>query len=90
MDIIRRLATGQARGERQLSLVNELLSFRAVYFTYVDIPGPPGSQTVVYGLTKLPFSSYRNLRTRLISVGFVFEVDRDYGSVTMKFPEANL
>ena len=88
MDMIRRLATSQARGERQLSFVNELLSFRRVTITQYQIPGQYGNKTVRYGLSKLPNASFRNLRSRLISVGFVLDRDWDTMTVRMTFPEA--
>lgn len=88
--MIRRLATSQARGERQLSFVNELLSFKRVAITYYQIPGHPyGRGTVRYGVSKLPTASFKNLRSRLISVGFVIDRDWDAMTVRMTFPEAN-
>lgn len=90
MDIIRRLAVSQARGERQLSLVNELLSFREVDVSYVQIPGIYGSRSPVFGLTRLPSQSLRNLRKRLTSVGFVVKIDWEESTIRMYFPEARL
>lgn len=90
MDLIRRLAVSQTRGERQLSLVNELLSFREVDVSYVQIPGIYGSMSPVFGTTRLPYASLRNLRKRLISVGFVIKIDLEEDTIRMYFPEANL
>lgn len=88
MDLIRRLATSQARGERQLSLVNELVSYKDTPIFPLVIPVYGGTTTHVYGRTHLPGSSWRNLRKRLVSVGFIFIVDRENMTVTMSFPEA--
>lgn len=89
MDIIRRLATSQARGDRQLSFVNELLVFRPVGYRIIKVPGKFGTSTAIYGLSQLSHASWVNLRKRLLSVGFVIEHNHETMSVRMAFPEAN-
>lgn len=86
-DLVRRLAVSQARGFRQASFVNELLTFRPVSFELVSFPGPRGSVSVVLGRSKLSWRSWVNLRRRLVSVGFVVVTDQKTESVTLFFPE---
>ena len=90
MDLLRRLATSQARGERQLSLVNELLSFYPVPTYYYEVPGLYGSKSVLFGKSRLPIKSWKNLRKRLVTVGFVVERDFQAETVTLHFPEMNI
>jgi hypothetical protein len=87
--VIRRLATSQARGERQLSFVNELLTFDPVPFKFQQIPGIHAEE-IRYGHTSLPGQSWRNLRKRLISVGFTIERDWKTQTITMHFPEMRI
>lgn len=86
-DIVRRLATSQARGERQLSFVNELLSFNPVSYRFFQIPGGYGeiAKTPRYGLSMLEHRSWKNLRKRLVSVGFVIDYDRNAQTVCLYF-----
>jgi hypothetical protein len=86
-DLIRRLATSQARGHRQASFVNELLTFRPVSFEVVPVPGPNGSATALLGRSRLSWKSWVNLRRRLVAVGFVVVLDQVTKSVTLFFPE---
>ena len=88
--MIRRLATSQARGERQLSFVNELLSFDPVPFRYYEIPGMFGAKAILYGYTSLPGKSLVNLLKRLVSVGFVIERDWEPQTVSLHFPEMRI
>ena len=88
--VIRRLATSQARGTRQLSLVNELLTFDAVSVQADRIPQWRNGQqltAVSYGETRLGHSSFLPLRNRLIEAGFILVVNRERTQVTMTFPE---
>jgi len=93
-ELTARLARQCARGWRQASLVNELLA-GPVATELVPVPSKPTQVTRVYGRTRLPSSSYRNLRARLAAAGFTFAIDREtrpperFGRnyhVTMTFP----
>lgn len=87
-DLIRRLATSQARGERQLSLVNELLTFRPVPYYRLRVPTMYGpAEMTRYGKSALEYRSWKNLRKRLVSVGFVVETSRGSQTVRLHFPE---
>lgn len=86
-DLVRRLATSQARGHRQGSFVNELLTFRPVPFEIFSVPGPGGAVSVLLGRSKLSWQSWVNLRRRLVSVGFVIVLSKEASSVAMFFPE---
>lgn len=93
--LMRRLAASQARGPRQMSLVNELLSFQEVPVRLVYPPGVHNG-TLLYGASDLPGASWRNLKKRLISVGFVLKPvpDPQYpafcSGVRMLYPELGL
>lgn len=89
MDIIRRLATSQARGDRQLSFINELLPGDPVIYSYYNIPGVFNGVTTLYGNSKLSHASWKNLKKRLIQVGFVVDDNRDAMIVQLHFPEAD-
>lgn len=82
----RRLALSQARGWRQESLVNELLTGKVVPAGPKGGYVRPGHKWIEVGETGADYGSFRALRARLISVGFVIK-----GSVaegfTMTFPE---
>lgn len=82
----RRLALSQARGWRQESLVNELLTGNVV--PVHPKPGyvKSGHQWVVVGETGAEYASFRALRARLVSVGFVIKGSPQEG-FTMTFPE---
>ena len=90
-DLVRRLATSQARGERQLQFINELLSFHPVGYRFFPIPGMYRNhgyaQTPRYGISRLEHQSWINLRKRLRQVGFVIETDREAQTVQLHFPE---
>lgn len=93
MDIVRRLATSQARGVNQLSFINELLTGDPVHIRWVTIPTYGDPQTIKYGLTGLASSSWRSVKARLVSVGFVVEEDRTSPKnmfVRLHFPEQTL
>lgn len=85
MDIIRRLASSQARGHRQQSFVNELLSFREV--PYRRYSPTVHVETLVFGESRLSYQSWRSLRARMVSVGFVVVDDKDTCTVRISFPE---
>ena len=90
LSIIRRLATSQARGTRQLSLVNELLTFDAVSIQVDRIPQWRNGQqltAVSYGESRLGHSSYVPLKRRLTEVGFILVANKERTQVTMAFPE---
>lgn len=87
-DLVRRLATGQARGHRQGSFINELLTFRPVLFEIFSVPGTTGATSVLLGRSALSWQSWTNLRRRLVSVGFVIVLSKEASSVTMFFPES--
>lgn len=78
-----------------MSLVNELLSFQEVP---VRVVYPPGihNGTLLYGASDLPGASWRNLKKRLISVGFVLKPVTDPHNpawstgVRMLYPELGL
>lgn len=89
MNIVRRLATSQARGDRQLSFINELLSGNPIIYSFYDIPGKPNGRTVHYGISQLSHASWRNLKKRLIQVGFVINENREAQTVQLHFPEMN-
>lgn len=80
-ELVARLARACARGWRQEQLVTELLT------GHVDILC--NHFGVEYGKAKVGPQSYRNLRNRLISVGFVFEKSykNKWMGVIMSFPE---
>ena len=87
---IRRLATSQARGTRQLSLVNDLLTFDAVSIQVDRIPQWRNGQqltAVNYGESRLRHSSYAPLKRRLTEVGFILVANKERTQVTMAFPE---
>ena len=89
--VIRRLATSQARGTRQLSLVNELLTFQPVPSPLEQYPvaGGRGAKgySRSYGESRLGHSSYVPLKRRLTEVGFILVANRERTQVTMTFPE---
>lgn len=85
MDIIRRLACSQARGHRQQSFINELLTFEEVAFT--RFTPLYNVDTVLYGESRLSHASWRMLRARLASVGFVITDNPDSMTVKISFPE---
>ena len=88
--VIRQLATSQARGTRQLSLVNELLAFVTVPINLDPIPQWRNGQqltTVTYGDSRLRHSSYAPLKRRLTEVGFILVANKERTQVTMAFPE---
>ena len=91
LSIIRRLATSQARGTRQLSLVNELLTFQPVPSPLEQYPvaGGRGAKGYSrnYGDSQLRHSSYVPLRRRLTEVGFILVANKGRTQVTMAFPE---
>jgi len=69
-DLLAATARACARGDKQLSYVNELLSFDWVPVNLYYYPGavyPAHS----YGVTQLPHSSAKSLWKRLMSAGFV-------------------
>lgn len=89
--VIRRLATSQARGTRQLSLVNELLTFQPVPSPLEQYPvaGGRGARGIArtYGDSRLRHSSYVPLKRRLTEVGFILVANEERTQVTMAFPE---
>lgn len=82
--MIERLARSQARGERQMQYVSELLSRKPVHYTYKEVPGKVVKR---YGYAELSTTSYVNLRKRLREVGFAFKTDTERMTVEMFFPE---
>ena len=93
-DIERRLALAVCRGDRQVSIVNELLagpvyvySARYSRSSYAR----QGDMWPVVGRTQIGWSSFKSLKSRLLMVGFVFEEGRDpvtgHDKFTMIFPE---
>lgn len=87
-DIIRRLATSQARGTNQLSFVNELINMSEVPYYWYTVPTYQRYQTRLYGITRLDHSSWKNLKARLVSVGFVIKDDKENMTISLIFPEA--
>lgn len=79
-----RLARACSRGTTQASLVNELL---AGTVTIRDTAIAPDRSWIYVGKSGLCWKSFKNLRARLVGVGFVLEVDRVRQTVTMHFPE---
>jgi len=77
-DVIARLARACARGERQLAFVNELLADEA-YVKLVPIPvywgGRHQAEGTSYGNSGMGGESWRSLRKRLISNGFIIKGD---------------
>lgn len=83
-DIKRRLALACCRGNSQRSFVNEaLVGPVKIYHEHYS------RDVLKVGKASLGWQSFRNLRERLIRVGFVFEVDK-YETITMTFPEETL
>lgn len=83
----RRLALSQARGWRQESLVNELLTGKPVPAHVRDGHIRPGYKSwIEVGDTKAAWASFRALRARLVAVGFVIKGSVTEG-FTMTFPE---
>lgn len=83
MSLVRRLAGSCARGWRQRGLVNEILVSPApIKYKYLG-----GKEFVLYGDSEVQGSSYRNLRRRLVAVGFVLHQDPHACTLTMTFPE---
>lgn len=81
MATVQELARTQAKGPRQLELVDELLTFDLVPINYPVVPRPSergGGQQIVttYGKCSLPAASYQPLKKRLIDAGFVIERKR--------------
>ena len=81
MSTVQDLARAQAKGPRQLELVDELLTFDLVPINYPVVPRPTergGGQQIVttYGKCSLPAASYKPLKKRLIDAGFVIERKR--------------
>ena len=81
MATVQELARAQAKGPRQLELVDELLTFDLVPINYPVVPRPTergGGQQIVttYGKCSLPAASYKPLKKRLIDAGFVIERKR--------------
>ncbi len=87
--VLVRFLQSTARGVNQLSLINEFVEKGWTIPVYtVTIPVNGGQSATVYGDTKLPSSSYRNLRKRLITAGFRTKRSDDNTSVTL-FPGLN-
>lgn len=91
--IERRLAIACCRGERQMGVVNELLA-GPVLVTDKSLSRMPGGPWWVVGTTKCEWNSFKALKKRLVSVGFVFEETRsdknwrlNYMEIKMTFPE---
>ena len=81
MTSVQDLARAQAKGHRQMALVDELLSFDIVSINQEVVPRPSergGGQQIVttYGKCSLPAASYKPLKKRLIDAGFVIERKR--------------
>ncbi len=70
-DVIARLARACAHGHRQLEFVNELLADEG-YMKMVQIPTVYGLGAQ-YGDARLGGNSFRNLKKRLISNGFMIK-----------------
>lgn len=89
--IVRRLATSQARGVRQLGLVNELMTFEPVTTRLEQYPVPGGQGAISYGRSygqsRLQHASYLPLRRRLTEVGFILVASKDRSQVSLSFPE---
>ena len=84
-DLVRRLATSQARGVRQMSFINELLVGIPVRYRLTVVPG--SYETTIYGESELARRSWNNLKRRLVSVGFLVLDKKDSKTITLKFPE---
>lgn len=84
-DLVRRLATSQARGVRQMSFINELLVGIPVRYKLTVVPG--SHETTIYGESELARRSWNNLKRRLVSVGFLVLDKKDSKTITLKFPE---
>lgn len=82
-DIVMRLARQTARGNRQLALVNELLSGYPVTAHEFIVPGSY-NVTIKYGEARVGYPSWQGLKTRLLGSGFYF-VATSHNSFTMKF-----
>lgn len=84
--LVRRLALACSRGERQTSILNELLTGREVPIQNRGYR--PDQQWWTVGYTNIPFASFAALRKRLVAVGFVFQYNKTRTAVKMHFPEA--
>jgi hypothetical protein len=91
--IERRLAIACCRGERQMGVVNELLAGPVMVRDRSLSPYPNGPWWTV-GVTQCDWNSFKALKKRLVSVGFVFEELRDPKrpyyfkcEIKMTFPE---
>jgi len=86
-DLINRLARSCARGSRQLALVNELIAgpVKVQQITIHASNQYPKPIAVVYGEINLEFKSWKNLRSRLLAVGFFFPYSEDKTSFRMVF-----
>jgi hypothetical protein len=82
-DLLYRLASACAHGSSQQALVNEMIAGPS----YKSLRKVGNDAYVVYGLIELGTTSFKNLRRRLHSVGFVVLVNHESGKVTMTFPE---
>ena len=92
MTSVQELARAQAKGPRQLELVDELLTFDLVPINYPVVPRPTergGGQQIVttYGKCSLPAASYKPLKKRLIDAGFVIETKRSHKHILMLWPK---
>ena len=92
MSTVQDLARAQAKGPRQLELVDELLTFDLVPINYPVVPRPTergGGQQIVttYGKCSLPAASYKPLKKRLIDAGFVIERKRNNEAVLLVWPK---
>lgn len=92
MTSVQELARAQAKGPRQLELVDELLTFDLVPINYPVVPRPTsrgGGQQIVttYGKCSLPAASYQPLKKRLIDAGFVIERKRNNEAVLLVWPK---
>ena len=92
MTSVQELARAQAKGPRQLELVDELLTFDLVPINYPVVPRPTsrgGGQQIVttYGKCSLPAASYKPLKKRLIDAGFVIERKRNNEAVLLVWPK---
>ena len=91
MATVQELARAQAKGHRQMALVDELLTFDLVPINYPVVPRPSergGGQQIVttYGKCSLPAASYQPLKKRLIDAGFVIERKRNNEAVLLVWP----
>ena len=89
MATVQELARAQAKGRRQLMLVDELLKFDLVSINVNVVTAVGGVQctTTTYGDCELHYYNFDALKQRLEAAGFIIETKRSHKHILMLWPK---